>query len=72
MNRRLAFRKIKLRSGNASALTQAKEHYRRATEYACKLGQAAIVNHHEDDQEPRYISAAQFLAGLRFKRSDAH
>ena len=31
-----------------------------------------IVHHHEDDQEPRYISAAQFLAGLRFKRSDAY
>ena len=33
---------------------------------------AVIINHHEDDHEPRYISAAQFLAGLRFKRSDAH
>ena len=32
----------------------------------------AIIHHHEDDHEPRYISAAQFLAGLRFKRSDAH
>ena len=68
MNERLALRRCKARYAARFAPPKMIDDGR-----ALEIGQpGAIVHHHEDDHEPRYVSAAQFLAGLRFKRSDAH